>query len=400
MSGLYNTDMSNKDKERVSFISKQAKNVLNESLERAVSLTREHSIITRYSLAVLLSIFFIVLKISLDPLIGSLTPFVFIFPAVLISAWFGGIGPGAVATVFTVLGIAYFFIAPGRQLYLINFTNLLELTVYIIEATIVILVVHWRNKAYSALSLRAAQQSIIAAISQYGVGGDLQVFLNNIVRTLAHTLNADFCQLFEILPDGQRMRLKSGFGLQKSMVRKAIFSAEENSLLSYTLLARKPIIIKDFAKDRRFRESPIFVDLGVVSGINVLIPGTNGPYGVLSIFTKEHRDFSRHDVVFLQTVANVIAAAIERYESRQALELLAVLSTYKVATFDPQKILGGLVRLIVPLFADFCEVYIKFILLMQREKLNCQKLSLQVGKNNVYFEKLLKNIPLLARQRA
>lgn len=347
-----------KDNRRVSFVSKQTKNSLNESLEKAISLTRGHSAITRYSLAVLLSIFFIVLKISLDPLIGSLTPFIFIFPAVLISAWFGGIGPGAVATILTVLGIAYFFLAPGRQLHLINLTNLLELVVYIVEATIVIFVVHWRNKAYSALSLRAAQQSIIAAISQYGVGGDLTTFLDNVVRSIAHTLNADFCQLFEILPDGKRMRLQSGFGLKKGILRKAVLSAEDNSLLDYTFRSRKPIIIKDLANDRRFRKSSIFVDQGVVSGINVLIPGTNGPYGVLSIFTKTRRDFSKHDAVFLQTIANVIAAAIERYESRQALELLAVLSTYKVATFDPQKILGGLVRLIVPLFADFCEVYI------------------------------------------
>ncbi len=263
---------------RLHLVSKQAKSIWSESLESAISLTREHSGVTRYSLAILLSIFFIVLKILLDPLIGSLTPFIFIFPAVLISAWFGGIGPGAIAAILTVLGIAYFFLAPGQQLQMINLTNLLELIVYVIEATIVILVIHWRNKAYSDLKLRAAQQSIIAAISQYGIEGDLTAFMDDIVRTITNALNVDFCQISELLPDGKRLRVQSESGWKRGLVRKVVISAEIDSPSGYSLLSQKPLIIKNLLKDRRFKDTSFYVEQGIISVMSVVIPGAECLY--------------------------------------------------------------------------------------------------------------------------
>jgi signal transduction histidine kinase len=49
----------------------------------------------------------------------------------------------------------------------------------------------------------------------------------------------------------------------------------------------------------------------VVSGMNVIIHARGRPYGVLSAHTSERQKFSGVDVDFLQSAANVLAAAIE-----------------------------------------------------------------------------------------
>ena len=49
----------------------------------------------------------------------------------------------------------------------------------------------------------------------------------------------------------------------------------------------------------------------MVSGMNVIIRARGRPYGVLSAHTSERREFSGVDVDFLQSAANVLAAAIE-----------------------------------------------------------------------------------------
>jgi signal transduction histidine kinase len=71
--------------------------------------------------------------------------------------------------------------------------------------------------------------------------------------------------------------------------------------------------------EARFRPSPLLVEHAVVSSVTVVIPGHLGPYGVLGAHTSKRRVFSEDDVNFLQAVANVLAAAIERERSEEAV---------------------------------------------------------------------------------
>ena len=52
------------------------------------------SLLLRYGVAVLAVGVAFAIKLLLDPLIVQETPFLLIFGAILISAWYGGLGPG------------------------------------------------------------------------------------------------------------------------------------------------------------------------------------------------------------------------------------------------------------------------------------------------------------------
>jgi signal transduction histidine kinase len=61
-----------------------------------------------------------------------------------------------------------------------------------------------------------------------------------------------------------------------------------------------------------------------VSGVSIVIAGEPQPFGVLGAHTRARRAFTDQDVAFVQTVANVLAAAVERRGAEERLAALAL----------------------------------------------------------------------------
>jgi len=66
----------------------------------------------RYGVAILAVGMALLVKLLLDPLITDQSPFLLLAGAVMVGAWFGGLGPGLLATVLGALAADYFFLAP------------------------------------------------------------------------------------------------------------------------------------------------------------------------------------------------------------------------------------------------------------------------------------------------
>jgi PAS domain S-box-containing protein len=72
----------------------------------------KRSLFLRYGVAVLAVALVLLLKLLLDPLITEQSPFLLMAGAVMVGAWFGGFGPGVVATLLGALAADYYFLAP------------------------------------------------------------------------------------------------------------------------------------------------------------------------------------------------------------------------------------------------------------------------------------------------
>ena len=70
----------------------------------------------------------------------------------------------------------------------------------------------------------------------------------------------------------------------------------------------------------RFEPSELLKSHGVVSGLSVLIHGHPKPFGVVAVHGRLRRSFTPDDVHFLQALANVVAAAIERDSAQSELD--------------------------------------------------------------------------------
>src|SRR5215216_6446511 len=66
----------------------------------------------RYSVAVLAVGAALGIKLLLDPLTVQDTPFLLVFGAIIVSAWYGGLGPGLLATFISAIATDYFFLYP------------------------------------------------------------------------------------------------------------------------------------------------------------------------------------------------------------------------------------------------------------------------------------------------
>jgi PAS domain S-box-containing protein len=72
----------------------------------------KHSALLRYGVATLAVALVVLLKLLLNPLITSQSPFLLLSVAVMVAAWFGGLGPGLLATALATLAADYFFLPP------------------------------------------------------------------------------------------------------------------------------------------------------------------------------------------------------------------------------------------------------------------------------------------------
>jgi K+-sensing histidine kinase KdpD len=58
----------------------------------------------------------LLLRLTVWPLLGPDLPFLFLWPAVMCCAWYGGIGPGLLATLVSALAGRYFLLEPLHSL--------------------------------------------------------------------------------------------------------------------------------------------------------------------------------------------------------------------------------------------------------------------------------------------
>jgi PAS domain S-box-containing protein len=91
----------------------------------------------RYGWAVASVTGFVLLKRVMDPLYDWASPFLLLFAPVMLSAWYGGFGPGLLATGLAAGVIDYYFLAPRGLLRVDSLAQATLLGVFVAEATLI-----------------------------------------------------------------------------------------------------------------------------------------------------------------------------------------------------------------------------------------------------------------------
>jgi PAS domain S-box-containing protein len=89
----------------------------------------------RYGVAVLTITLAAVFRMALVPVLGDRAPFITFFPAVFVASWFGGFGPGIVATVLAAVISTAPLSNAGPWIRLANTRDLLALALFVAVAT-------------------------------------------------------------------------------------------------------------------------------------------------------------------------------------------------------------------------------------------------------------------------
>jgi PAS domain S-box-containing protein len=110
-----------------------------------------------YGIAVLVVGLVLLLKMLLNPLTGEESPFLLFFGAVMLGAWFGGLGPGLLATALAALAADYFFLSPAHSLLVDDPGQGLLLALFVLEGCLLSLLVATMLSARRQSEERASQ---------------------------------------------------------------------------------------------------------------------------------------------------------------------------------------------------------------------------------------------------
>ena len=177
-----------------------------------------------------------------------------------------------------------------------------------------------RKRVEAELKTRARQQAAVAELGQQALAGkQLDRLMNQAVVQITQILKVEYCKVLELLPDSQSLLLRAGMGWKEGLVGQATVSVGSDSQAGYTLLSSEPVVVEDLRKEVRFHGPCLLHEHRVVSGLSVIIPGQERPYGVLGAHTTRQRKFTEDDVHFLQATANVLATTINRQQAEAAL---------------------------------------------------------------------------------
>ena len=171
-----------------------------------------------------------------------------------------------------------------------------------------------------ALEARARQQEAVAELGRFALrSDDLADVMNHVAGRVAETLGVEYCNVLELLPDGQALLLLAGVGWREGCVGRATVPSGKGSQAGYTLLTEGPNVVEDLRTETRFSAQPLLHDHGVISGMCVMIQGPKRPWGVLGAHSAQRTIFSKDDVNFLRAVSNLLADAIVRKRVEEEL---------------------------------------------------------------------------------
>lgn len=169
----------------------------------------------------------------------------------------------------------------------------------------------------------------IAALAHFGTralaGTDLDEMLHDACAMVSEQTDTQLVKAIELLPGGEEMLMRAGVNWRPGVVGRVTFGAHAHSPSGYALQQDEPVLSSDTDVETRFEIPQVMRDHGVRSMVNVVIRGKDGAWGVLEADGHAPREFDEDDIDFLQSVANVLAAGIDRLkrdaELRRTMDL-------------------------------------------------------------------------------
>jgi len=176
-----------------------------------------------------------------------------------------------------------------------------------------------RKRTEDELQRALAQQAVVAKLGERALqDGDPEALLRAATELIAEVDGIESACIWELGRDGRRLNLRAG--LEDAVVGAGRrVSAALDSHAGAALDSGAHAIVADWTAETRFTMPPVLRVVAAASSLAVMIDGKDQPFGVLDLHSTEPDRFNAKDVPFVQAAANVLADAIERHATDQAL---------------------------------------------------------------------------------
>ena len=177
-----------------------------------------------------------------------------------------------------------------------------------------------QHNAEEVVRARAIQTLSMAQLGQSALdGASLDELLDAAVEATARALTVDLCRVSELALGSGELRMRAGVGWPPGIVSVASIPADAQTPANLVVETGQPRVEECLRDDAHFVENDIAWRHGAVSGMSVIIRGRVGTFGVLCVMSRTLRCFVPEDLAFLQGIASVLSAAIDRHRDEEAL---------------------------------------------------------------------------------
>ena len=183
-----------------------------------------------------------------------------------------------------------------------------------------------RKQAELVNSRHAMQQGLLAEFGQKALAStNLDAIIDEAVTVVVKGLGVKFCRAMELASDGASLIFKAGAGWDERWIDRRIPISDADARKGYEthMSSDEPLVVDDFQSETRFVPSEILKEHGIASGVELLIRGSSGVYGVLGAYSCDRHAFSAENVSFLRSIATALGTAVERARSDEKVAYLA-----------------------------------------------------------------------------
>ncbi|MEX0659480.1 MAG: PAS domain S-box protein [Egibacteraceae bacterium] len=174
-----------------------------------------------------------------------------------------------------------------------------------------------RIAATGALEARVQEQAGLARFGAAALTTErLEDLLDLAVTVIVDALPVDAASISKLSADEAVLVMVAGVGWSDGLVGTA--RVPTGSMAAAALAQEAPVVVPDLSAEGALG-SPFLTEHGMVSGMTVVVGGRGAPFGALGAFSTTPQEYSDGQARFMQTLAHVLGAAIERLTAEAAL---------------------------------------------------------------------------------
>ena len=182
------------------------------------------------------------------------------------------------------------------------------------------------------------QQAAVAGFGSFALRQcDLMKVLTEAARVCAEGLSVPFCKVCRYRPVENDLLIEAGYGWKAGIIGHVVSRADATSPQGRAFISGQPSICNDLRKDNNFELPSFYAEHGIISTIDVVIKGSEQPYGILEIDSDVQHDYDQHDIDFLTGFANVLAEAVAT--SARTSVLQATVAQMKILVEEKDRLL-------------------------------------------------------------
>lgn len=167
---------------------------------------------------------------------------------------------------------------------------------------------------------RASYAEHVAQVGRMAVDTrDPQQLLQRIPQVAIEALQVDAAVVFLLEADRQQFRVAGCAGGPLPEKLGALVPNRPDTPPGFVIAEGRPALVADYGAEQRFAVPASYLDAGLMSGLAVPLSDRGQTVGTLTVRSRQAGRFGDDEVRFLQSLAHLLAASLQRTQTEEAL---------------------------------------------------------------------------------